>query len=939
MNVKNFVKQWREVNGERGRFKSDGTADATEFQKISTDKPRSNVVANERADYQKFWLTLIRDVFDIDKPENFINFEVPVQLAHKSFIDGYFPDTNVLIEQKACGVDLEKEITQSDGTKLTPYEQARRYVIGLPVSMHPKKIITCNFKEFLIYDMETLKPPIKILLEELPEKFHALDFLIDKERNKIRIELELSLKAGEIVGKLYNALLAQYVNPNSAESQASLNKLCVRLVFCLYAESSGIFFGKHKIFRDWLEGARNIRWDLIHLFDVLNTPIDERDPYLDDTLKKFPYVNGGLFSGSIEIPNFTPKIRELLFEEASSGFNWSGISPTIFGAVFESTLNPETRRAGGMHYTAIENIHKVIDPLFLDELKAEFDIAKIPSRNRKKNLLAFQDKLASLKIFDPACGSGNFLTESYLSLRRLENELLKELLGSQIQLGELVNPIKVSIGQFYGIEINDFAVAVAQTALWIAELQMMQDTREIIHRDLDFLPLKSYSNIHEGNALKIDWQKICPQPNYIIGNPPFVGASMMNAAQKAEAVKIFGKVKLSNSVDYVGAWYHLAAKFMTGTNIKAAFVSTNSITQGEQLAPLWKKVFDEYNMQIIFARRTFKWDSESLDKASVHCVVICIADKSLPVEKKIFDGDEIISAKNINPYLCDAPTIFIESRAKHLQDFVPRIILGNKPSDGGNLILSPAERKEILQREPALEKFIFRYVGGNEFINNIERYCLWLVNATPKELRKSKELYRRVDAVRKMREASTSAATRKTAETPHKFFFISQPTTEYILIPCHSSGGRKYIPMGFVSPDIIASNANLIIPNATLYHFGILTSSIHMAWMRTVCGYLGTSYRYSSNVVYNNFPWCEPTDNRRRAIETTAQKILDARKNYPDSTLADLYDELTMPADLRKAHRENDKAVALAYGFENILDDEAKIVGELMNRYVELTSD
>ncbi len=678
---------------------------------------------------------------------------------------------------------------------------------------------------------------------------------------------------------------------------------------------------------------------MIHLFDVLNTPIDERDPYLDDTLKKFPYVNGGLFSGSIEIPNFTPKIRELLFEEASSGFNWSGISPTIFGAVFESTLNPETRRAGGMHYTAIENIHKVIDPLFLDELKAEFDIAKIPSRNRKKNLLAFQDKLASLKIFDPACGSGNFLTESYLSLRRLENELLKELLGSQIQLGELVNPIKVSIGQFYGIEINDFAVAVAQTALWIAELQMMQDTREIIHRDLDFLPLKSYSNIHEGNALKIDWQKICPQPNYIIGNPPFVGASMMNAAQKAEAVKIFGKVKLSNSVDYVGAWYHLAAKFMTGTNIKAAFVSTNSITQGEQLAPLWKKVFDEYNMQIIFARRTFKWDSESLDKASVHCVVICIADKSLPVEKKIFDGDEIISAKNINPYLCDAPTIFIESRAKHLQDFVPRIILGNKPSDGGNLILSPAERKEILQREPALEKFIFRYVGGNEFINNIERYCLWLVNATPKELRKSKELYRRVDAVRKMREASTSAATRKTAETPHKFFFISQPTTEYILIPCHSSGGRKYIPMGFVSPDIIASNANLIIPNATLYHFGILTSSIHMAWMRTVCGYLGTSYRYSSNVVYNNFPWCEPTDNRRRAIETTAQKILDARKNYPDSTLADLYDELTMPADLRKAHRENDKAVALAYGFENILDDEAKIVGELMNRYVELTSD
>ncbi len=899
MSVKDFVNQWREVSG-------------------------------ERANYQKFWLTLIRDVFNVDKPENFIQFEVPVNLAHKSFIDGYLPDSRVIVEQKNFGVDLKKEITQSDGSKLTPFEQARRYVIGLPVSMHPKKIVTCNFREFMIYDMETLEPPLKILLEELPEKFHALDFLIDPTKNKIRLELELSLKAGEIVAKIYDALITQYINPNAAESLASLNKLCVRLVFCLYAESSGLF-GKHKIFRDYLAGARNIRRDLIDLFETLNTPLDKRDPYLDDTLKKFPYVNGGLFDGAIEIPNFTPEIKELLLEEASSGFNWNGISPTIFGAVFESTLNPETRRMGGMHYTSIENIHKVIDPMFLDDLREEFSQLKT-----KKQLRAFHDKLAAIKIFDPACGSGNFLTESYLSLRRLENDLLKKLLGGQITLGELDDPIKVSIKNFYGIEINDFAVAVAQTALWIAELQMMIDTQEIIHRDLNFLPLKSYSNIHRANALLVDWHDLAPEINYIIGNPPFVGASMMNAAQKADAVKIFGKIKLANSIDYVGAWYNLAAQFIEGTNIKAAFVSTNSVTQGEQVITLWKKIFNKYNVQIIFGYRPFRWQSESPNKAAVHCVIIALADKSLQVDKKIFDGKKIIAAKNINPYLVDAPTIFIESRAKHVQDFVPRIILGNKPSDGGNLILSPAEREDILKRYPALAKFIYRYVGGNEFINNIERYCLWLVEATPSELR-HKEIYRRIQGVKEMREASTAKPTREKAATPHLFFFISQPTTDYLLIPMTSSERRPYIPIGFMPPEVIASNAALIVPSATVYHFGILTSSIHMAWMRAVAGRLEVSYRYSGSVVYNNFVWAEPTPAQKSTIEATAQKILDVRKNYPAATFADLYDPLTMPKDLRDAHKKNDLAVARAYGFEEILDDEPAIVRELFNMYEALT--
>ena len=609
----------------------------------------------EKGDTHTFWLQFLRDVLNVAEPEKYIKFEVPVKLKHTSFIDAFFPDSKVIIEQKSLKENLEQGKSQSDGSTLTPYEQAQRYGSSLPYSMRPRWIIVSNFKQFLIYDMETLTAPTKILLEELPEKFHVFNFLIDSTENKIHIELDLSLKAGEIVGKLYDALHSQYINPENTESLQSLNKLCVRLVFCLYAESAGIF-SKHKIFRDYLQGSRNIRQDLILLFEVLNTPIDKRDPYLADELKIFPYVNGGLFDSFIEIPNFTSEIKNLLLDEASGNFNWSSISPTIFGAVFESTLNPVTRRAGGMHYTSIENIHKVIDPLFLDELTDEFkQIISSPVKSRKKILLDFQNKLAALKFVDPACGSGNFLTESFICLRRLENNILRELFGAQIQLGEFNNPVKVSIQQFYGIEINDFACTVARTALWIAELQMIKETMEIIHRDLDFLPLKSYVNIIEGNALRLDWKNILPSDvNFIMGNPPFVGASMMNATQKNDAVNIFGKIKLSNSIDYVGAWYHIAAKFMTGTKIKTAFVSTNSITQGEQVAPLWKKILENYGMQIIFAYKTFRWDSESTQKAAVHCVIIAFADKSLSIIKKIFDGDNIQIVKNISPYLIDA---------------------------------------------------------------------------------------------------------------------------------------------------------------------------------------------------------------------------------------------------------------------------------------------
>ena len=885
----------------------------------------------EKGETHSFWLSFLRDVLGVPEPEKSVRFEIPVKLKHTGFIDAFLPDTKVIIEQKSLSENLTQEKSQSDGSILTPYEQAQRYGSSLPYSMRPRWIVVCNFAEFLIYDMETLAAPAKILLSELPEKFHAFDFLVDESKNKLRVELELSLKAGEIVGKLYDALHAQYLNPDNEHSLASLNKLCVRLVFCLFAESAGIF-GKHKIFRDWLSESRNIRRDLLDLFDVLDTPPAERDPYIDDTLKKFPYVNGGLFSGTIEIPNFTPEIKNLLLDEASSGFNWAGISPTIFGAVFESTLHPLTRRSEGMFYTSQENIRKVLNPLFLEALRArERHIRKIDNpKIRRRKFLEFQNELAAIKIFDPACGSGNFLTESYLSLRRLENDVLKELFGSQIQLGEFVNPVKVSIGQFYGIEINDFAVAVAQTALWIAELQMIQETQEIIHHDLDFLPLKSYSNIHEGNALQIDWASVAPKVDYIIGNPPFVGKSFQTAAQKSDMAKIFAGIPGYGNLDYVACWFKKAADFIHGTKTACAFVATNSVAQGIAVPPLWTYLF-ERGVKVNFVHQTFKWASESADLAAVHCVIVGFANFDAPT-KKIFNEQGVRVVDNINAYLLDAPNVIVLPKAKPLREDVPPMFVGSCPTDGGNFLLTAEEYKDFIKREPAAENWIRRYVGSNEFINGITRYCLWLKDCPPNELRKMPLVYQRVQAVKNFRLASKKAQTRRRADTPTLFAedrFVDAPA---LFMPMVSSENRRYIPMGFVN-GVVINNKALFIPNCDLYTFGTLTSSIHMAWVRIVAGRLEMRYSYGVQVVYNTFPWCEPSDKQRRAIEQSAQKILDVRANYPAATLADLYDELSMPKDLRAAHRKNDRAVAAAYGFENILDDEPEIVAALLKLY------
>lgn len=904
----------------------------------------------EKGESQKFWLSLLGEVYGVEHPAEYISFEDQVHLDHTSFIDGYIPRTRVLIEQKGLGKDLLKPIKQSDGSLLTPFQQAKRYITELPVDNHPKWVITCNFERFLIYDMNRPNgEPEEILLENLPTEYYRMNFLVDTSDVNIKREMEISMQAGELVGKLYDAFLKQYKDATNESTLKSLNALCVRLVFCLYAEDAGIF-GKHNMFHDFLRnrGMQKGRKALRELFRILDQKPEERDPYLaedDPELAAFPYVNGGLFSDEdIEIPPFNDEIYNLLLTHASEDFNWSEISPTIFGAVFESTLNPDTRRKGGMHYTSIENIHKVIDPLFLDDLRAELDEIKQVSaiKTREKRLNAFQDKLASLKFLDPACGSGNFLTETYLSLRKLENEVLSLLLGGQIALGfgEL-NPIKVSIGQFYGIEINDFAATVAKTALWIAESQMMKQTEDIVHMNLDFLPLKSYVNIVEGNALRVDWETVVPKAelSYIMGNPPFVGYSLQSKEQKEDILSIYvdekGKpYKTAGKIDYVAGWYFKAAQLMQNTPIRTALVSTNSITQGEQVAGVWKPLYDRFGIHIDFAHRTFRWDSEASIKAHVHCVIVGFSCMENPAPRCLYSAERMLMVDNINPYLIDAPDVFIQSRVKPICN-VFEMTSGNRPADGGHLIIEGDEYDQFVKDEPTSLPYIRRLSGATEFINNKKRYCLWLVGVSPAELRKMPKVMQRIELCKADR--LTGADDRKKlADTPSVFRETKNPDTA-IVVPRHSSENRRYIPFGFIGKEMILTDAAMCIPDAGIYEFGVLESNVHMAWTRAVCGRIKSDYRYSKDIVYNNFPWPTPTDAQKTKIEQTAQAILDARALYPDCSLADLYDEVAMPPELRKAHQQNDRAVMEAYGMPVKGTTEATCVAELMRRYQELT--
>lgn len=905
----------------------------------------------EKGESQAFWLQLLSDVFGIENASQFIRFEDTVHIDKTTgFIDAFIDKTKVLIEQKSIDKDLRKAIKQSDGSLLNPFQQAKRYSAELPYDDRPRWIVTCNFKSFLVYDMNNPNgEPEEILLKDLSKEYYRLQFLVDTKSDHIKKEEELSFKAGELVGNLYDAFSKQYRDLENEQSQKDLNELCVRLVFCLYAEDAGLF-GRKSVFHDYLskyEDLNSMRKALIELFKVLDTPLDKRDPYLEDDLNQFPYVNGGLFSNeNIEIPSFTQEIRDIILAKASDDFDWSEISPTIFGAVFESTLNPETRRAGGMHYTSIENIHKVIDPLFLDELREKLNEAEAykNEKTRIEKLTEFQNYLASLTFFDPACGSGNFLTETYLSLRRLENEAL-DIMSHGMMMLELDDTIKVSIQQFYGIEINDFAVKVAKTALWIAEAQMWNETKKIVSSMgnlKDFLPLESYNNIYEGNALRVDWNEILPNTkcNYIMGNPPFVGQQLKTPEQVIDMINIFGKGSPETKLDYVLCWYKKAVTYMND-NTKVAYVSTSSICQGESVPTFWKNFIEKDSVEIQFAYTSFEWKSEASDKAMVYCVIIGFTNKHLNSIKKIYNNGKEKRVNFINAYLIAAPNIWIVNRSNNNLSGFPKMTKGSEPTDGGNLFLSLEEKEHLESKYPTLKKYIKPFIGGSEFLNNkigqFTRYCLYFKNGNPSDYVNIKEVSERLQNVKMLRESSSADRIRNTALTPYLFCQDRQPDSDYLVFPQHTTSNRKYIPIGFMNKEIIIGNACYFIPNVSLYEFGILTSNVHMAWTNIVCGRLGEGYRYSP-AIYNNFPWPNPTAEQKKKIIETAQNILEIRKKYSESSLADLYKDLTMPADLRTAHQLNDKAVWEAYGKKWDIKSESDCVAKLMELYEKMAS-
>lgn len=928
-----------------------------------------------------FWLDLLHRIYGITDPQ-YIQFEKTVKHDAKGnalYLDAYIPSAKVIIEQKATKVSLDQPYTRHKIRYQSVYEQAAEYDQTMGSDERAKYIIACNFHEFWIYDMSLPEKDrkaqvIKLELKDLPKHLETLDFLADQgKKPEYHNEVEVSVQAGSLVGKLYDAFYTTYAQFGelSAKDYHDINVVCVRIVFCLYAEDSGLFEEPEQ-FCHYLESWKpeNAREALKKLFEVLDQPVEQRDRFLEAKLKAFPYVNGGLFregtgpDKKVEVPPISEETYHIIVDDMSKGFDWSRISPTIFGAVFESTLNPETRRSGGMHYTSVENIHKVIDPLFLDDLKKKYEsIVGVPDskkyrRNRntkeilmtadyRKKLESFQDELAGLSFLDPACGSGNFLTETYISLRKLENGILREQtkVGGAFLDFQEEQYIKVSISHFYGIEINDFAVTVAKAALWIAENQMMQETEDIIHQNLNFLPLKTGAKIVEANALRIDWEEVVPKDelNYIIGNPPFVGARLMakDGSKKDDMIYVFSKkIKGLGNLDYVTAWYKKAAEYILNTKIECAYVSTNSITQGIQPPILWKSL-KKYNIHINFAYRTFIWNSESNDEAAVHCVIIGFSN-SLAIRSKIIYGENAIKntqIKNINAYLLDAPNVLIESRSTPICN-MPKIIFGSMPNDNkGKLSKYTTEEKEsIIKKYPKAKKMFKRFLGAEEFINGKDRWCLWLVQIPLHDIRTTPPIYEAVKSVKIARASSTRAETKKLADTPGLFGEIRQPDSNYLIIPRHSSQNREYIPFAFEGPDIICGDSNAMLPNATLYIFGVLESKVHMAWMRVVAGRIKSDYRYSNDVVYNNFPWPDPTPQQKERIEKSAQAILDAREKYSDSSLADLYDPDSsyLYPELKKAHEANDQNVMAAYGFTSTME-ESDIVAELMKMYQKLT--
>ena len=927
---------------------------------------------DETADKATYWNTLLHllgvSQDQIDRG-SYIQYEKRVNWKREEHfhgsIDAYIPSVKVLIEQKSNGVDLFTPEDRPNGghtEKITPFEQARRYDNNLPANEKASFLVLCNFKQMVIYDVRQSldQKPVVLNLADFPKSLSLLSFLVKPACDEaLEKEKQISIEAGNLVSKMHHELLKifdNYPDVDSAKATQSINMLCVRLVFCLYAEDAGLFSGKEQ-FYDYLKDVEpnRIGVALKALFEVLDTKLPDRtkdDPFWNTEnpkLARFPYVNGGLFRDKdLIIPPFTLELKTILLHDMSRGFDWSTISPTIFGAVFESTLNPQTRRQGGMHYTSVENIHKVIDPLFLNGLKMELEQIKQYKEPRtiRKKARAFQDKLSKLTFLDPACGSGNFLTETFICLRRLENEAIRLETGGEslLDVGQAQDYIKVSIQQFYGIEINDFAVSVAKTALWIAEDQMMKETQSLFYgADWDFLPLKTYNHIHEGNALTIDWQKVIPKYacHYIIGNPPFVGLTGLRTPNKEikkeqsrEMDLIFKGVTGHGKLDYVAGWYGKAANYIQNTDIKVAFVSTNSITQGEQVGILWPYILEKKHCQIIFGYRSFVWNNEADHKANVYCVIIGFICGKYKKPLLIFDSKKKQIAQHINGYLLNAEDVYIKSRISTPPFSMPKMTQGSKALDGGNLILNEKEYQEFIVKYPNLKDLIRPYVGAGNMINGKKKYVFWLKDISPARYRHNQEIVTRLKGVVAKRKSSPTKKIREIdAETPYLFTEIRQPNTNYIAVPKTSSNNRKYIPICILPATDIATT-ELFCTKPDLWIFAVLNSCLHMKWTEIVCGRLGNGFRYSP-AIYANFPWLDFTDKQKAKFAKTAQAILDARKNYPDSSLADLYDPLLMPQDLRKAHEANDKAVLEAYGLKASASDN-EIMAKLLKMYQDL---
>ena len=805
--------------------------------------------------------------------------------------------------------------------------------------------LTTNFVDAVAYD-KRVDDWTSFAFEDLRENYEFFLPLTGLYEKPLAFTSHpADVKACEKMGRLYDII--RTLNHYNASNIHELNVFLTRLLFCFFAEDTGIFPKPCQMTAAIESLTQSDGSDLSDFFSRLFVILDAKpeSPVRQSetaTLAAFPYVNGGLFREVCRVPTLNAKARTLLLE--CGKLEWNQISPVIFGSMFQSVMDPEARHERGAHYTSEKNIFKVIRPLFLDALEEELlQLLQLKDRyEKRKRLEAYRSKLSTLRFLDPACGSGNFLIVAYREIKSLElKALTAELeLSYDRSLSVLVNWekfSKVSIDQFYGIEIEEFPVEIARVSMWLMDHVMHLKFGKKLGLVFPSIPLKTSANFHCGNALTTNWADIINPSNlsYILGNPPFVGAKMMDETQKNDATNIFGKIKIANSLDYVAAWFFKASKFSQNSSIRTAFVATNSITQGEQAMPIWSTLFNKYNIKIDFAYRTFNWQNEAPNSAKVHCVIIGFSNKSLKLEKHIFTENESRIVNNINPYLVDAPDVFIEKRAIPICE-VPSIDYGSMPNDGGNFLLSTDEKKSLIEQDPGLEKWIKRFKGATEFINGKERWCLWLKDASEDDINASPELKRRVSAVRSLRQSSSASATREKAKVPNEFFYCSHPKNgHYLLIPRTSSERREYIPIGFEETDTVSSDANCIVSGASLFHFGILTSRMHMIWMRTVAGRLKSDYRYSGSIVYNTFPWPEANDKQCQIINNLANNILMLREFYPDMTLAELYDPDKMPNDLRKAHTELDLAVDKLYRNAPFENDEARL-RHLFTRYEKL---